>query len=171
VAKKEKETPQKIVQKPIDSLIPYARNSRTHADGQIAQIAGLIKEFGWTNPVLVDEDNGIVAGHGRVLAARKLGLTEVPCIELRGMTETQKRAYVIADNKVAINSGWDYSLLEVEFDDLEASGFDLELTGFSLITLVGVGFNLDKRIPEKPRARRDLLADQGESAVPNLYPV
>ncbi len=89
---------------PIAALIPYCRNSRTHSDAQVAQIAGSIRAFGWTNPVLVDGDNGIIAGHGRVLAARKLGLTEVPCIEIRDMTEAQKRAYVIADNKLAEKS-------------------------------------------------------------------
>ena len=91
----------------LDALIPYARNSRTHNDAQVAQIAASIKEFGFTNPVLVDVDGGIIAGHGRVLAARKLGLSEVPCIRLGHLTETQQRAYVIADNKLALNAGWD----------------------------------------------------------------
>ncbi len=89
---------------PVEALIPYARNSRTHSAAQVAQIAASIREFGWTNPVLVDGDSGIIAGHGRVLAARKLGLSEVPCIEIRDMTEAQKRAYVIADNKLAEKS-------------------------------------------------------------------
>jgi site-specific DNA-methyltransferase (adenine-specific) len=116
----------------IDALIPYARNSRTHSDGQIAQIASSIKEFGFTNPVLIDGGGGIIAGHGRVLAARKLGMSEVPCIRLDHLTEAQKRAYVIADNRLALNSGWDTEMLKVEFADLQELGFDLELTGFDL---------------------------------------
>jgi DNA modification methylase len=116
----------------IDALIPYARNSRTHSDAQVAQIAASIKEFGFTNPVLIDKDGGIIAGHGRVLAARKLGLADVPCIRLEHLTDAQKRAYVIADNRLALNSGWDTEMLKVEFSDLQELGFDLELTGFDL---------------------------------------
>ncbi len=116
----------------IDALIPYARNSRTHSDAQVAQIAASIKEFGFTNPVLIDSNGGIIAGHGRVLAARKLGLTDVPCIRLDHLTDAQKRAYVIADNRLALNSGWDMEMLKVEFADLQELGFDLELTGFDL---------------------------------------
>jgi len=114
----------------IESLIPYARNSRTHDDSQVAQIAASIKEFGFTNPVLIDADSGIIAGHGRVLAARKLKLSEVPCIRLGHLTETQKRAYVIADNKLAMNSGWDNEMLKLEFAELTEQGFDLDLTAF-----------------------------------------
>jgi DNA modification methylase len=112
-------------------LIPYARNTRTHSDAQVAQIAGSIREFGFTNPVLIDAENGIIAGHGRVMAARKLGLEEVPCIRLGHLTETQKRAYVIADNKLALNAGWDEELLALELGELGDLGFDLELTGFT----------------------------------------
>ena len=119
-----------IQPRPIEGLIPYARNSRTHSDDQVAQIAASIREFGWTNPVLVDGDNGIIAGHGRILAARKLGLTEVPCIELAHLSEAQKKAYIIADNKLALNAGWDNELLALEFGDLQELGFDLDLTGF-----------------------------------------
>jgi len=115
---------------PIEQLIPYARNSRTHSDEQIAQIAASIREFGFTNPVLVDADGGIIAGHGRVMGARKLGMASVPCIRLGYMTEAQKRAYVIADNKIALNAGWDEDMLAVEIKDLYDMGFDLELTGF-----------------------------------------
>lgn len=115
----------------VESLIPYARNSRTHSDEQVAQIAASIKEFGWTNPILVDGDNGIIAGHGRLLAARKLGMTHVPVIQLAGMTDTQKRAYIIADNKLALNAGWDDELLKLELGELDLEGFDLELTGFT----------------------------------------
>ena len=121
----------KIEQRAIEALIPYARNSRTHSDAQVAQIAASIREFGFTNPVLVDKDGGIIAGHGRVMAARKLGLKDVPCIALGHLTDAQKRAYVIADNKLALNAGWDEELLAVEFSDLLSEGFDLELTGFA----------------------------------------
>lgn len=125
---------QTIVQieyRPIEALIPYARNSRTHSDAQVAQIAASIREFGWTNPVLVDGSNGIIAGHGRVLAARKLGFEQVPVIELAHLTESQKRAYVLADNKLAENAGWDDELLRIELEALQAAGFDLSQTGFA----------------------------------------
>lgn len=115
----------------IATLIPFAKNSRTHSDAQVAQIAASIREFGFTNPVLVDEANGIIAGHGRVLAARKLKLTEVPCIRLAHLTDAQKRAYVIADNKLALNAGWDEAMLKLELADLKALDFDLDLTGFN----------------------------------------
>ena len=114
----------------ISTLIPYARNSRTHSDEQIAQIAASIKEFGWTNPILVDGDNGIIAGHGRLSAARKLGHEEVPVIELKDLTETQRKAYIIADNRLALNAGWDNEMLTIELNDLLADGFALELLGF-----------------------------------------
>lgn len=115
----------------VEKLIPYARNSRTHSDEQVAQIAASIREFGWTNPVLLDGNSGIIAGHGRVLAARKLGMDTVPCIELSGMSEAQRRAYVIADNKLALNAGWDHEVLALEFQELADLGFDLDLTGFT----------------------------------------
>jgi len=114
----------------VEKLIPYVRNSRTHSDGQVAQIAASIKEFGWTNPILVDGESGVIAGHGRLLAARKLGQKEVPVIELKHMTESQKRAYVIADNQLAMNAGWDTTLLSLELADLKEVGFDLEILGF-----------------------------------------
>ena len=122
----------KIVYKKTEDLIPYARNSRTHDESQVAQIAASIKEFGWTNPILLDGENGIIAGHGRVMAAQKLGESKVPTIELSHMTDIQKRAYIIADNKLALNAGWDNQLLALEFDDLKDAGYDLGLTGFSL---------------------------------------
>jgi DNA modification methylase len=115
----------------IAALIPYVRNSRTHSDVQVAQIAASIREFGFTNPVLLDEANGIIAGHGRVLAARKLGMQDVPAIRLAHLTEAQKRAYVIADNKLALNAGWDEELLRLELKDLQDLNFDVALTGFS----------------------------------------
>jgi ParB-like chromosome segregation protein Spo0J len=119
-----------IEHRALESLIPYARNARTHSDAQVAQIAASIREFGWTNPVLVDGGNGVVAGHGRVLAARKLGLGSVPVIELAGLTEAQKRAYVLADNRLALNAGWDEAMLGAEVADLVALGVDMDLTGF-----------------------------------------
>ena len=119
-----------IAWRPLGELIPYARNPRTHSDAQVAQIAASIREFGWTNPVLVDGANGIIAGHGRVLAARKLGLDDVPVIELAHMSEAQKRAYVLADNQLALNAGWDEALLRLELADLSELGFDLGLIGF-----------------------------------------
>lgn len=119
-----------IEYRPISSLIPYARNARTHSEEQIAQIAASIREFGWTNPILVDGENGIIAGHGRVLAARKLDIDPVPCIELAGLSEAQRRAYILADNKLALNAGWDEQLLRLEVADLAGMAFDLSLIGF-----------------------------------------
>ena len=113
------------------ALIPYARNSRSHSESQVAQIAGSIREFGFTNPVLIDAENGIIAGHGRVMAAGVLGLASVPCIRLAHLTETQKRAYIIADNKLALNAGWDEEMLGLELADLREDDFDLGLLGFS----------------------------------------
>ena len=111
-------------------LIPCARNSRSHSEAQVAQIAGSIREFGFTNPVLIDGENGIIAGHGRVMAACKLGLDKVPCIRLAHLTETQKRAYIIADNKLALNAGWDEEMLGLELADLREADFDLGMIGF-----------------------------------------
>lgn len=113
------------------SITPYASNSRTHSDEQVAQIAASIKEFGWTNPILLDEMGGVIAGHGRLLAAQRLRQLEVPTIVLEGLTDAQRRAYVIADNKLALNAGWDLEMLAVELGGLRDEGFDLGLTGFS----------------------------------------
>src|SRR5271169_6886027 len=120
---------QRIKLWPIDQLIPYARNARTHSDAQVAQIAASITEFGFNNPILVDTKAGIIAGHGRLLAARKLKLTEVPVIVLDHLTETQKRAYVIADNQLALNAGWDADLLRLELVALQEENFDVSLIG------------------------------------------
>lgn len=120
----------KITNKKVTELIPYVNNSRTHSDEQVAQIAASIKEFGWTNPILVDGSNGIIAGHGRLLAARKLGQTEVPTIELSDLTDTQRKAYIIADNRLALSAGWDNEMLTLELNDLLADGFALEILGF-----------------------------------------
>jgi DNA modification methylase len=114
----------------INSLIPYARNARTHSEAQIAQIAGSIKEFGFTNPILIDKDNGIIAGHGRVSAARKLNIKEVPCIRLEHLSETQRKAYILADNRIALNSGWETELLSTELEELKDLGINLESLGF-----------------------------------------
>jgi ParB-like chromosome segregation protein Spo0J len=116
-----------IIDVPVESLIPYARNARTHSDAQIAQIAASIREFGFTNPVLVDGARGIIAGHGRVLAARKLQMAAVPCIELGHLTDTQRRAYILADNKLAENARWDMDMLRLELEGLKG----LELDGFT----------------------------------------
>ena len=141
----------KIEQVKIESLSPYARNSRTHSDGQGAQIAASIKAFGFTNPVLIDETGSIIAGHGRVLAARKLGMADVPSIRLTHLTEAQKKAYVIADNKLALNAGWDDEMLAVELTDLKDMGFDLDLTGFSADELTEVMFGkiIDPESPDE----------------------
>jgi 16S rRNA G966 N2-methylase RsmD len=119
-----------IEYKKVNDLIPYANNSRTHSDSQVAQIASSIKEFGWTNPILLDGENGIIAGHGRLQAARLLGETSVPTIQLNGLSEMQKKAYIIADNKLAMNAGWDNELLGIEITDLREAGFDIDLLGF-----------------------------------------
>jgi DNA modification methylase len=120
----------KVEKWPIERLIPYARNSRTHSDEQVAQIAASIREWGWTTPVLVDEAGMIIAGHGRIMAARKLGLAQVPVMVAEGWSEPQKRAYVLADNQLAMNAGWDMDLLKLEMQELQALDFDLDLLGF-----------------------------------------
>ena len=150
----------------LDALIPYARNSRTHSDAQVAQIAASIKEFGFTNPVLIDETGSIIAGHGRVMAARKLAIADVPSIRLTHLTDAQKKAYVIADNKLALNAGWDDEMLAVELTDLKDMGFDLDLTGFStdeieaLLAPVGTeGLTDEDAVPEVPEAPVTVLGD------------
>lgn len=149
---------QQIEHVSLEALIPYARNSRTHSDAQVAQIAASIREFGFTNPVLIDGAGGIIAGHGRVMAARKLGLSDVPCLRLPHLTDTQKRAYIIADNKLALNAGWDEELLRIEFEELADLDFDLELTGFTMEEISALG--LDEQESEN--------AADGESPKCNL---
>jgi len=136
---------------PVENLIPYARNSPTHSDAQVAQIAASIKEFGFTNPVLIDEADGIIAGHGRVLAARKLGMAEVSCLRLGYLSEIQKRAYVIADNKLGLNSGWDDELLKLELHALDESDYQLDMTGFSADELTKIMFGelIESEEPEE----------------------
>jgi DNA modification methylase len=151
--------------RPASSLIPYARNARTHSEAQVAQIAASIREFGWTNPILVDGDNGIIAGHGRLLAARRLGLLDVPVIKLAGLSEAQKRAYIIADNRLALNAGWDENLLAIELGDLAGLGFDLALTGFgedeilSLTSPGNQGLTDPDDVPEPPKVATSRLGD------------
>ncbi len=145
-----------VAYRPLDALIPYARNARTHSDAHVAQIAGSIRAFGWTNPVLVDGDNCVIAGHGRLMAARKLGMDHVPVIELAGLSEAEKRAYVLADNKLALNAGWDDELLGLELGELAGLGFDLSLTGFGENEIAGLtalrhaGLTDPDEAPERP---------------------
>lgn len=120
----------KVKQVAVEALIPYAQNARKHSDAQVSQIAASIGEFGFTNPILTDGENGVIAGHGRLLAARELGLEKVPVIELAGLTDVQKRAYILADNKLALNAGWDDELLALELGDLQELGAE-GLTGFT----------------------------------------
>jgi ParB-like chromosome segregation protein Spo0J len=140
----------------VSDLIPYARNSRTHSDAQVSKISASIKEFGFLNPVIVDGDNGIIAGHGRILAAQKLGLEAVPTIEADHLTEAQRRAYIIADNRLALDAGWDDELLRIELGDLDAEGFDLSLTGFDLDEIANLtaeeieGLTDEDAVPEVP---------------------
>jgi ParB-like chromosome segregation protein Spo0J len=117
-------------QRKVNELIPYINNSRTHSDAQVAQIAASIREFGWTNPILIDGENGIIAGHGRLKAAMLLNMEKVPVIELSHLSETQKKAYIIADNKLAMNAGWDMELLKLEISELEDKDFNIDLLGF-----------------------------------------
>jgi ParB family chromosome partitioning protein len=119
-----------IVYKKVSDLIPYVNNARTHSEEQVNQIVSSMKEFEFTNPILTDGDNGIIAGHGRLMAAKKLGMDSVPTVELSHLSAAQKKAYIIADNKLAINASWDDELLALEFDELREMDFDLELTGF-----------------------------------------
>jgi site-specific DNA-methyltransferase (adenine-specific) len=156
----------KLEYRAIDSLLPYEKNARTHSPEQIAQVAASIKEFGFTNPILIDEQSGIIAGHGRVLAAAKLSMDEVPTITLSGLSEAQKRAYIIADNKLALNAGWDEAMLAVEFAELEAMDYDLTLTGFSLDEIADLtpeeippGLTDEDAVPEVPVTPVSVLGD------------
>jgi len=143
----------------IENLIPYVNNTRTHSEEQINQVASSIKEFGFTNPVLIDQGGGIIAGHGRVMAAKKLNLDEVPTITLDNLTEAQKKAYIIADNKLALNAGWDEELLKVEIEALQDMDFDIDLLGFSTDELDDLDIGLDDNL--------DIDIDKADE-VPNL---
>lgn len=131
----------------INDLIPYIRNARTHSESQIAQIAASIKEFGFLSPILIAEDNTILAGHGRLAAARKLGLKQVPCVKESHLTETQRRAYIIADNKLSLNAGWDEDILAIELSELQGADFDLDLLGFDESELASI-FEDDKEVED-----------------------
>jgi DNA modification methylase len=157
-----------IEQISVKKLLPYARNSRTHSEDQIGQIASSIKEFGFTNPILIDADNQIIAGHGRLMGANRLQMKEVPCIRLSHLTESQKRAYVIADNKLALNAGWDDELLALEIKDLQELDFDVSLLGFSDDELNGIldklveevdGLTDEDDVPETPAEPKTKLGD------------
>ena len=157
----------RIEQRPVAGLIPYVNNSRKHSDEQVAQIAASIKEFGWTNPILVDGANGIIAGHGRLMAARKLGMEAVPVIELAHLSEPQRKALIIADNKLAMNAEWDNDLLMLELGELLESGFDLDLLGFGKDELDALlspteateGLTDEDAVPEPPAVPVTVLGD------------
>ena len=155
----------KIEQLKVNDLIPFINNSRTHSEEQVGQVAASIREFGFTNPILVDGDNGIIAGHGRLMAARKLGLESVPSIRLTHLSEAQKRAYVIADNKLALNAGWDEELLSLELGELQAIDFDLSLIGFSedelelLLVEEVEGLTDEDAVPEPPETPTTVEGD------------
>ena len=155
----------KVERRPVAALIPYARNARTHSDAQVAQIAASIKEWGWTTPVLIDPEGSIIAGHGRIMAARKLGLAEVPVMVAEGWTDAQKKAYVLADNQLALNAGWDSDLLALELKDLDANGFKLDLIGFddnflaNLLTDKTEGLTDPDEVPEAPADPVSVLGD------------
>ena len=153
----------KIEYRKVSELLPYARNARTHSDAQVSQLAASIKEFGFNNPVAIDADGMILCGHGRVMAAQKLGLTEVPTVCLSHLSSTQKKAYILADNKLALNAGWDNDMLKVELEDLKFSNFDLDLVGFSTEELDEI-MNQDEEpevedddytvaVPQEPKAK------------------
>ncbi len=156
MAKKPKWPADQVGRRKVADLIPYARNSRTHSEAQVGQIAASIREWGWTVPVLVDPDGGIIAGHARVMAAQKLGIEEVPCMVADGWSNAQKRAYVIADNKLAMNAGWDEELLKIEMGELVELDFDLELIGFDVGEIADIfadqnpGLTDPDEVPEAP---------------------
>ena len=143
----------------IDGLKPYENNARTHSEEQVKKIVRSIEEFGFINPVLIDGDFGIIAGHGRVMAAKKMGMTEVPCLFVEDLTEAQKRAYIIADNKLALDAGWDEEMLQFELAELADMDFDITLTGFELDDLEDdepqevVEDNYEAEPPEEPRTK------------------
>lgn len=139
---------QRIELWPVERLQPYDRNARTHSDAQVAKIAASMTEFGFTNPVLVDSADGIIAGHGRLMAAKRLGLTEVPVVVLDYLTDAQRRAYILADNRLALDAGWDEEMLAAELAELQAEGFDLDLTGFDEAELERL--LTDELPPEEP---------------------
>jgi ParB-like chromosome segregation protein Spo0J len=163
----------KIEKLPTEKLIPYARNAKRHDATQVSKLAGSIREFGFNNPILIDKDNGIIAGHGRVLAAQQLGLAEVPCIRLGHLTDNQRKAYILADNRLAeIGGGWDEEMLKVELDALNESGVDLSMLGFDASDVEGLGKGDDaytrkiespKYEPKKSKPQLEELIDDSKS--------
>ena len=155
----------KVERRAIETLIPYARNARTHSDEQVAQIAASMREWGWTNPILIDEANGIIAGHGRVLAARQLGLTDAPCMVATGWSDAQRRAYVLADNKLALNAGWDAEMLSLEIKGIADLGFNMTLAGFGEDELAALsadkteGLTDPDDVPDAPERPVTVLGD------------
>ena len=149
---------------PTGKLIPYARNARTHSEAQVAQVAAAIGEFGWTNPILVGSDGVIIAGHARLLAARKLGIEEVPVIVLEHLTPTQRKALVLVDNKLALNAGWDEEMLRLELQELQSLDYDWELTGFdsSELDMLSRGLPQDERVDEVPPLEKVVTTRLGE---------
>lgn len=149
---------------PVNQLIPYEKNARTHSEEQIERIMKSLKEFGFVNPVLIDQNYGVIAGHGRILAAKKMGLTEVPCIFIEDLTEEQKRAYIIADNKLALDACWDFEILKTELEDLEKLNFDISLTGFDIDELDFSTGNensevIDDEVPDIPKETKIKMGD------------
>lgn len=146
---------------PLADLLPYARNARTHSEAQIAQIAGSIKEFGWTNPILVSDSNDIIAGHGRCLAAAKLKMDKVPCIRLSKLTDSQRKAYILADNRIALNGGWDDAMLKLELQELQGLEVDLSSLGFDTV-------DLDRLL--QPATDTDPWEGDGDESAPSEVP-
>ena len=144
-------------------LIPYINNSRTHSEQQVQQVAASIKEFGFTNPLLIDEHKGIIAGHGRLQAAQLMGMDEVPTITLEGLTEAQRKAYVIADNKLALNAGWDLDILNIEMESLLEFDFDFKITGFDSIPEIET--NIDYSILDENDSELDAMAKGVRKAI------
>lgn len=157
-----------IVNKSVTELIPYARNSRTHNDEQVSQIMASIKEFGFTNPILTDGKDGIIAGHGRLMAAQRLGINEVPTIELSHLTEAQKKAYIIADNKLALNSGWDEDMLKIELQELYDIGYDIDLIGFTDEELEDMDIDLEGDLKVIDESKADDVPEVVENPVIKL---
>lgn len=157
-----------IVNKSLTELIPYARNSRTHNDEQVSQIMASIKEFGFTNPILTDGKDGIIAGHGRLMAAQRLGIEEVPTIELSHLTEAQKKAYIIADNKLALNSGWDEEMLKIELQELHDIGYDIDLIGFTDEELEDMDIDLEGDLKVIDESKADDVPEVVENPVIKL---
>lgn len=153
--------PEQMVRVPIGELVPYARNARTHSESQIAQLRASLREFGFVSPVLIDSDRNIIAGHGRVLAARAEGMTEVPCVLVEHLTDQQRRAYILADNRLAELSGWDTEMLAIELGEMQEDGMDITLTGFAEADM-----ELENPNAEPPEARDDDDSGEPDEAAP-----